>query len=355
MGCCEKMTVDTPEVGRTTASGSSGIGRRTALKGIAGVAGGVAALKSGLAYGQLRKLRLAFCGQLLCVVPYEVTQARGRFEEEGLDVELVYTRGGNAAMQALVGGAVDYTGSSFDVALQAFARGAPIRRIASTGRLPLFALAVGPRTADEIKSLKDLEGRTVGVSALGNADHAMLLYLLKEAGADASAVQFATLGTNLYDALRVGHVDAGMVQEPALSLLVEAGGAVLVNAMDLADATKYLGGPYEFMGVAVRAEEREERRDEMVRLARALAKGLQDTRTIPVDEIIAALPNELIAGGDQAQLRTILERYRTSLYPESVAIDVEACRRVMEAHLAAGMLEGPVDLGTLLDRSVVEG
>ena len=359
MDCCLNTALDEADVelrmaSKATPAGSA-VDRRTALKGLAGVAGGVAAMRSGLAYGQTQTLRLAFCGQLLCVVPYEVTQARGRFEEEGLDIELVYTRGGNAAMQALVGGAVDYAGTSFDVALQAFANGAGIRRIASTGRLPLFALAVGPNTAGEITSLTDLQDRTVGISALGNADHTMLLYLLEEVGADTSSVRFAALGTNLFDALRVGHVDAAMVQEPALSLIVEAGGSVLFNAMELADAEKYLGGAYEFMGVSVRAEEREARQDQMERLARALAKGLNDTRTIPVEEIIAALPNELIAGGNQDQLRAILERYRKSLYPESVKIDVEAARRVAEAHRTAGLLEESVDLETLLDLSVVEG
>ena len=60
-----------------------------------------------------------------------------------------------------------------------------IRRFAVTGRLPLFAVVTAPKTADQIQSIKDLEGKTVGVSALGNADHALTLYLLKQAGADA--------------------------------------------------------------------------------------------------------------------------------------------------------------------------
>ncbi|MBI4184968.1 MAG: ABC transporter substrate-binding protein [Proteobacteria bacterium] len=351
MGCCEKLGPGTDGTRQT----GCGVGRRAALKGLAGLAGGVAALSGGLAFGQAKKLRLAFCGQLLCVIPYEVTRARGRFAEEGLEVELVYTRGGNAAMQALVGGAVEYAGTSYDVAVQAFARGAKIRRFASTGRLPLFALAVGPKTAGEIGSLKDLEGRTVGVSALGNADHVILLYLLKQAGADAGKISFATIGTNLYDALRIGQVAAGMVQEPALSLIVAAGGKSLVNAMDIADANRYLGGAYEFMGVTVRAEERDARLDEMRRLARALAKGLQDTRTIPILEVIAALPKELVAGGDRAQLAAILERYRTSLYPEAVNIDVAACDRVVEAHRIGGVLKDPVDTRTLLDLAVVGG
>ena len=140
------------------------------------------------------------------------------FKNHGLDVQLVYTRGGNAAMQALVGGAVEYAGTALDVALQAYANvGADIRRFAVTGRLPLFAVVTAPKTASQIQSIKDLEGRTVGVSALGNADHALTLYLLKQAGADAQKVQFATMGVNLLEALRQNQIDVGLVQEPALT------------------------------------------------------------------------------------------------------------------------------------------
>ena len=265
------------------------------------------------------------------MTPYEFTRASGFFEEEGLSVELVYARGGNAAMQAMVGGAVDYAATAFDVAVQAFANGADIRRFATTGRLPLFALAVAPGEVDAIASLTDLQGKTVGVSALGNADHTLLLYLLTEAGADVSSVSFAVLGPNLFEALRRGQVAAGMVQEPALTLIVENGGKVLFNAMETADTERLLGGPYEFMGIAYRGEEREERLDQMRRLARALERGLQAQRTAPIPEIRESLPSELLVGGDGERFDEIIARYRDSLYPESVVIDVEACQRVVDA------------------------
>ncbi|HSV29732.1 MAG TPA: ABC transporter substrate-binding protein [Candidatus Omnitrophota bacterium] len=343
MGCC-----DEPYLSHRIGP----LGRRDLLKGIAGV---TAFVVSRPALGQGAKLKLAFCGQLLCVVPYEVTRERGHFKDEGLDVELVYTRGGNAAMQALVGGAVDYAGTSFDVALQAFARGAPILRFASTGRLPLFALATAPGTAGSITSVKDLEGKVVAVSGLGNADHALVLFLMDKAGANPKTVKFATIGTNLYQALRLGQADAGMVQEPALTLLAQAGGRVLVNAMDIEDARRHLGGPFEFMGVAVRKDERDRRLDEMRRLARALAKGLKDTQTIPVEEIIVALPKELVAGGEQAQLLDILKRYRASLWPDTVAIDKQAVQRVVDAQKAAELIPQSVDATGLLDTTVVPG
>ncbi|WP_440997847.1 ABC transporter substrate-binding protein [Arhodomonas sp. SL1] len=333
---------------------SRGVSRRELLRGAAGVAG-LAALGSiaGPVWGQQKRIRLAFCSQLLCVVPYEATRAAGFFAEEGFDVELVYTRGGSAALQALNGGAVDYAATSFDAALNAYASGAEIVRVASTGRLPLFALATSPELSGEIDAVEKLAGRTVGVSALGNADHAFLVYLLDRAGVDPDSVQFATVGTNLYDAIRLGQLDAGMVQEPALSLLQERGARVLVNGMDIEDVRTYLGGPYEFMGVAVRREELEERRAEIQALARALAKGLRYVQESAPETLVEALPREIITGGDRERLAGTLERYRASLYPREVSMDLEAMQRVIDVHAAAGGRGGDVELERIVAPEVV--
>ncbi len=358
MGCCEATNVDLTGIVGTADYGKLDLAmdRRDALKGLLGIAGviAVSANAPGAYAADLTKLKLAFCGQLLCVVPYEVTRARGHFAEQGLDVELVYTRGGNQAMQALVGGSVDYAGTSFDVALQAAAKGGNIIRFASTGRLPLFALAVAPKNKGKITSIKQLEGKTVGISGLGNADHALLLYLLSREKADPKKVSFATVGTNLFEVVKLGQVDAAMVQEPALSLIVEAGGADLFNAMDINQANSKLGGAYEFMGVSIRAGERERRLEEMKKIAAALKKGLHDTRTISPDEIMATLPKALVTGSEVDQFKEIVRRYRDSLYPDSVNIDVAAAERVMQASETAEILKpGAVDLKKLLDTSVL--
>lgn len=359
MKCCENTKVDIggePKLDLyIERAATQPLSRRSLLKGAGSVAGiaGVTAATGGTVARAQTPIKLAFCSQLLCVVPYEVTKAQEFFLKEGLDVELVYTRGGNAAMQALIGGAVDYAATSFDVAVQAFAKGGDIRRFCTTGRLPLFALAVGPGNVETITDLKALEGTIVGVSALGNADHTLLLFLLQQAGADASKVEFAVLGPNLFEALNRDQVQAGMVQEPALSMIVANGGKVLFNAMDIADAEKYLGGPYEFMGVAVRAAERDERLEQMRAVARALEAGLHFQRTAPIPEVRESIPAELLVGGEGEQFDTIIGQYRESLYPESVAIDVAACERVVNALRVGGALTEPVDLGVLLDTAVV--
>jgi NitT/TauT family transport system substrate-binding protein len=345
MSCCDETTARVPPTDVT---------RRALFKGAAVVASVVPGAAPGPSQAEGKRIRLAYCSQLLCGVPYEVARSAGLFQNHGLAVELVYTRGGNAAVQALVGGAVDYAATSLDVAIQAYANvGADIRRFAVTGRLPLFALVTAPKAANTITTIKQLEGKTVAVSALANADHALTLYLLKQAGADVSKVRFATMGVNLMEALRQGQIDAGLVQEPALTLLQRAGARLLVNGMDLEDATKYLGGAFEFMGIAVRAKEFEQRRPEMIALTKALAEALKAVHTMGGDQIVAAFPKEMITGLDLKEFAAIIVRHRDSLYPDNVTIDLDAAKRVEQSLAAGGLLKPGASMAGLHDTSIV--
>jgi NitT/TauT family transport system substrate-binding protein len=346
MSCCDETTARVP---------STDVSRRSMFKGATVIASVIPAVRSSEAPAQGRRIKLAYCSQLLCGVPYEVARSAGHFKKHGLDVELVYTRGGSAAMAALVGNAVDYSAASLEVAITAFAKGAAIKRFAVTGRLPLFALATAPKTAARIKGIADLPGHTVAISGLGNIDHALTLYLLAREKADASKVKFATMGVNLLEALRQGQVDAGLVQEPALTLLQRAGSRVLVNFMDLADAQRYLGGTYEFMGVAVRTKEMAERKDEMLALTRALADALKALRQMGAPELIAALPKEMTTGLDTKEFGEIIARHRDALYPETVSIDLPAAQRVAQTLVVGGLLKEGTNLSGLHDTTIVGG
>ena len=356
MGCCDENTAFISRSGVSSADfPAPDVSRRTMLKGATALAGVLSTAAPVVAQTPLKKVTISFCSQFLCAPPYEVARAFGHFRKHGLDGEIVYFRGGNAAIQALVAGAVDYGATSLDVAMQAYAKGADIRRFVTTGQVPLFAVATSPKNADVIHSLKELEGKTVGVSALGNADHALLLFLLKEAGADKSKVQFATMGVNLLEALRQNQIDAGLVQEPALTILSNSGARVLVNAMDIAQTTKLLGGPYEFMGVSARTKEIETRKTEMQAIARALDDALKALRTMPPAELMNAFPKELLAGGNTDQMRDVLARYRTSLYPQSAVINISAVNRVAETLKTAGLVPANADVSKLHDTTIFKG
>ncbi len=340
MSCCDETTARVP---------GTDFSRRSLLKGATIAASVIPAARPGVSVAQGlqgRQIKLAYCSQLLCGVPYEVARADGYFKNHGLDVQLVYTRGGNAAMQALIGGAVDYAATALDVAMQAYVNvGADIRRFAVTGQLPLFAVVTAPKTVSQIQSIKDLEGKTVGISAL----------VLKEAGADAAKVQFATMGVNLFEALRQGQIDAGVVQEPALTLLKSASARVLVNAMDPEDAKRHLGGSYEFMGVAVRGKEIQQRRPEMVALAQALTDSLKALHGMSGEQLSAALPKEMITGLDLKELSDILQRHRDALYPQNVKIDLDAGKRVEQSLIVGGLIKPGASIAGLYDTSIAGG
>jgi NitT/TauT family transport system substrate-binding protein len=352
--CCETDGFRRPPEIRGEPTLAKTVRRRGVLKGAALIAGTTPLLASGMtkAAAKSATIQLAFCSQLLCVPPYEVTRDGGYFRDEGLDVQLVYMRGSTAAMQALVGGAVDYGATSFDDVLQAFNRGADIRRFYSTARLPLAALAIAPNRVAEINSFKDLEERTIGIVSRGGIAEALTLFLMKKAGADGKKIHFAVLGPNIYDPVRLGQVDAAWVGEPALSLLVKEGGRALVNFMETDDAERYLGGRYEFMGVSVRTAEIPARRNEMRALVRALEKGLSRLQSVKPEEITAALPHQLVAGVDTAQLTDIFGRYRASLYPTVGAIDVAACERVADTLKFTGLIKPEVKAEQVLDLSI---
>src|SRR5262249_49220139 len=94
------------------------------------------------------------------------------------------------------------------------------------------------------------------------------------------------------------------------------------------------------------------RRDEMRALARALEKGLARLQSIKPEEITAALPKQLVAGVDTAQLSDIFARYRASLYPTGGAIDVSACERVGDTLKFVGLIKPDMKAEQVLDLSI---
>jgi NitT/TauT family transport system substrate-binding protein len=159
----------------------------------------------------------------------------------------------------------------------------------------------------------------------------------------------------LLEALRQGQMDAGVVQEPALTLLRSSGARVLMNAMDLEDARHYLGGSFEFMGVAVRAKEIEQRRPEMIALTKALADALKALRGMTGEQLVAALPKEMTTGLDLKEFGGIIVQHRDSLYPETVNIDLEAAKRVEQSLIAGGLIKSGASMSGLLDTTIAGG
>ena len=73
------------------------------------------------------------------------------------------------------------------------------------------------------------------------------------------------------------------------------------------------------------------------------------------DQLVAALPKEMTTGLDLKQFGEILARYRDSLYPEAVTIDLDAAKRVAQSLIVGGLLKPDANISGLHDTSIVGG
>lgn len=107
---------------------------------------------------------------------------QGFFKEEGLDVEIIFTRGGSETLQTVITGSAPIAISTGILGtLGAYAKGAPLRIFSAqmTGSPDLFWYA---KADSQINSLKDADGKTMGFSRPGSSTHLVSLELANASG-----------------------------------------------------------------------------------------------------------------------------------------------------------------------------
>lgn len=167
-----------------------------------------------------RKVRVAVATFSQSVLPFVVAQEKGYYREEDLDVELILMTASVANM-ALMGGNVDFI-SSGSSAMGAIIRGAPLKFVFTCFNRPMHWLF----SRKEIRDIRGLKGKRIGVSAIGGSAHFLVLEILKRYGLDVPRdVTILGAGTtaNRYVALLNGTVDATNLTPPFNFRAQEAG------------------------------------------------------------------------------------------------------------------------------------
>jgi len=116
---------------------------------------------------------------------------------------------GTKILGGIYSGSIDLAPmSGFGPLFPAVEHGADIKIINASTLVPMLALFSGK---PEIRALKDLEGKVVGVGALGALDHELTVTLLRKYSVDISTVRFANIGSNtdVFRSVMAGTVDAG--------------------------------------------------------------------------------------------------------------------------------------------------
>jgi NitT/TauT family transport system substrate-binding protein len=136
------------------------------------------ALTSGLAVAQTKVTIAVGGGACLCYLPTVLAKQLGEYDKAGLAVELVDLKGGSDALKAVLGGSADVVSGYFDHCVNLAAKKQDMQSFVVYDRYPGLVLVVSPSHNDKIKSVKDLAGKKVGVSAPGSSTDFFLKYLL---------------------------------------------------------------------------------------------------------------------------------------------------------------------------------
>lgn len=163
-------------------------------------------------------------------VPAYLAKEDGIFEKHGLDVTLETAGGGAAITSSVLSGSYDLGLSNVVSADIARDKNFPVTIVApaaaSTGEdgdgKDFGALLASPKATD-ITSIEDVQGKTVAINALNNANDVLVREAIDRAGGDPSDVNFVEIPfQDLPGALANGRVDAAVVPEPFRTMAMDS-------------------------------------------------------------------------------------------------------------------------------------
>jgi ABC-type nitrate/sulfonate/bicarbonate transport system substrate-binding protein len=179
----------------------------------------------------MSEVRIVDAGGPHELVTIELFERLGYLERMGIKALKTYVKNGAEAAELLLAGRADVAMQvGFGPALAAIANGAPLRIVAGSNLLTVHAIY---SKDPNIRSLKDLEHRTVGVGALGALTHQLIYAALRKKGVDPASVRFVSIGNSatIFRALIAGQVDAGFGETDVFENQAHYGVHVLEDAV----------------------------------------------------------------------------------------------------------------------------
>src|SRR5215216_504146 len=149
------------------------------------------------------------------VAPVFVGIKQGFFKEQGIKLDPQFAAGGAAITPAVISGDFDIGFSNTVSLLIAASKGLPVQIVSQGVLIP---------KGSDIKSPKDLEGKTIAANTLNNICEVTINATLEEKGVDVSKLKYTEIPfPDMIGALEKGRVDAACVVEPFVSAGKAAG------------------------------------------------------------------------------------------------------------------------------------
>src|SRR5207344_1721864 len=164
-------------------------------------------------------------------LPIYVTQDKGFFKDEGLDVLVVMFNAGATNLQAMIGGDVQIMAGGVPETVLARASGVDIKNFWAISNLMPFQIYGSPA----MKSLKDGKGKKFAISRFGSLSEFLTRSALRQAGVDPKDVTMVQIGATpaRFTTLASGAVDATILWFPVTERAKAAGMNKLFDLKEL--------------------------------------------------------------------------------------------------------------------------
>ncbi|HKS87157.1 MAG TPA: ABC transporter substrate-binding protein [Pseudolabrys sp.] len=291
-------------------------------------------------------------------VAYTIALHRKYFEQEGLTVDSSAFASGTAALQSLIGGSADVAEGAFEHTLRLQTKGVGLTCLATFGRYPGNVLVVKKSEADKIKSVKDLVGKKIGISAPGASTHNFVAGLMTRAGVDWNKASYLSVGTgpSAVAAMRSGKdLDALVNLDPSINSLVDNGDAVVLSdSRTEAGTREAFGGPYLADCLMVKNEFLKANPNTSQAIANAIVHAMQWLKTASVDDVIKSLPAEYYRN-DEKTYRDSLAK-NISAFQWDGLVSNEAAKNVWDSisNLEPQFKAAKVDVTITHDNRLIE-
>jgi len=270
-------------------------------------------------------------GACLCYLPTVLARQLGEFERAGLAVDLVDLKGGSDALKAVLGGSADVVSGYFDHCVNLAARKQALQAFVVYDRYPGLVLVVSPAHNGEIKSIKDLAGKKVGVSAPGSSTDFFLKYLLKKNGLDPAGVAVigVGLGATAVAAMEQGQIDAAVMLDPSVTILQGSHTdlRILSDTRTQKDTLAVFGGEYPGGALYSTTAWVTAHEKEVQALTGAILNTLAWIHSHTPEEVMAKMPAEMVGKNKELYLSAL--KNTIPMYSENGKMDPKGAEAVL--------------------------
>jgi NitT/TauT family transport system substrate-binding protein len=310
------------------------LSRRTFASAAALVAASIAA-PALRAQGKLEKTKVALAvggKAAFYYLPLTISEQLGYFKAEGLDLEISDFAGGSKALQALIGGSADVVSGAFEHTINMQTKNQRIESFVLQGRAPQIAIGVSTRTMPRYRTVADLRGKKIGVSAPGSSTNMIASLVLSRAGVKANEVSWVGVGTSAaaLTALRSGQIDAMSNTDPVMTMLEQKGDVKIISdTRTLKGTQEVFGGPMPAACLYAHSEFVQRNPNTCQALANAIVHGLKWLQTAGPSDIIKTVPESYLLG-DRALYLASFNKVREAISLDGIMPD-EGARTALRA------------------------